>query len=91
MATADAMDTSAVVATRKMLKQKTVMNKGINGSTRIMDIADLNPQAADLLMEIGFHCMGCHMSMIETLEEGCIAHGMSEKDIKELIKRLNKK
>jgi hydroxylamine reductase len=51
----------------------------------------LNPEAADLLFDIGFHCIGCPMSMAETIEEGCMVHGMSKRDMNELLKRLNKK
>jgi hypothetical protein len=31
------------------------------------------------------------MAMEETIEDGCMAHGMSKKETEELIKQLNKK
>lgn len=85
-----AMDAVAVIEIWKM-KQEQLSKKEINEDTMVADILEINPSAADLLSYIGFHCMGCQMSMVETLGEGCRAHGMSDKEIKELIKRLNKK
>ena len=50
-----------------------------------------NPKAAEILLDTGMACIGCPMAMQETLEEGCLAHGMSNKDIDKLIKELNRK
>jgi hybrid cluster-associated redox disulfide protein len=48
------------------------------------------PESMNILFENGLHCIGCHMSAYETIEQGCLAHGMSNKQIDELIKELNK-
>lgn len=48
-------------------------------------------KVAVTLMESGLHCVGCVAAQFETLEEGCKAHGMSEKQIEELLKKLNSK
>ncbi len=50
-----------------------------------------NEKAATMLMERGISCLGCPMAMQETIEEGCLAHGMTEKEIDELIKKINEK
>lgn len=55
------------------------------------EILEKHPDAANVLFESGLHCIGCHMAMYETLEQGCLAHGMNKKQIDELIKKLNKK
>ena len=47
------------------------------------------PQAVPLLAQAGLHCIGCHVSAFETLEQGCKAHGMNGKEIAELVKRIN--
>ena len=73
-----------------MPKQKSVARKEITKDTSLAEIIYINPNAAELLFDIGLHCIGCSMSGMETLEEGCLAHGMSKKEINELIKRLNK-
>ena len=49
------------------------------------------PEAARLLLESGMHCIGCPMAMQESLEQGCLSHGMTEKQIDKLVKELNKK
>ena len=63
----------------------------ITAKTRLNEILIKKPEAAELLFESGLSCVGCPMAMMETIEEGCLAHGMTKKEINELIKRLNKK
>ena len=61
---------------------------------KTMTFAELlkkKPQAMNDLFEAGLHCIGCHMSAYETIEQGCLTHGMTKKEIDELIGRLNKK
>ncbi|MFQ5531669.1 MAG: DUF1858 domain-containing protein [Candidatus Nanoarchaeia archaeon] len=70
-----------------MIKRKT---QKITGKTKLSEILEKNPDAAEILFESGMACIGCPMSMQETLEMGCMAHGMSKKDINELVKKLNK-
>ncbi len=48
------------------------------------------PHLAEVLIESGLHCVLCSLSSIETLEEGAKAHGFSDKDIRMLIRKLNK-
>ncbi len=65
--------------------------KKINNKTKLSEIIQKHPDAAEVLFEAGLSCVGCPMAMEETLEEGCKAHGMGEKDIDELVRRLNGK
>ena len=74
-----------------MSKQKSVAKKEITKDTPLAEIIYINPKAPELLFDIGLHCIGCSMSGMETLEEGCLGHGMSKKEINELVKRLNAK
>jgi len=62
----------------------------ITGNTPLSRILHINPGASEELFDVGLHCMGCAFSGMETLEEGCMSHGMSQKEINALIKRLNK-
>ena len=64
--------------------------KKINKKTKLSEVFKTNDKAIKILMKEGFSCMGCPMAMQETIEEGCKAHGMNEKEIEELIKKLNK-
>jgi len=62
----------------------------ITKKTKLSELLGENEEAAELLMSSGMGCLGCPMAMQETLEEGCKAHGMTDKDISELVKKLNK-
>lgn len=46
------------------------------------------PEAVEVLMNEGMHCFGCAMASYETLEEGCLAHGL---DVNKVLKKLNKR
>lgn len=61
----------------------------INKNTKLCDILEKNPKAGEILMDAGMGCIGCPMAQQETLEDGCLAHGMEKKDIEKLIKELN--
>lgn len=52
----------------------------------IGQVLDIDRTTAPIMMEYGMHCMGCPFSMMETLEQGCAAHGT---DVAELVDRLN--
>jgi len=62
----------------------------ITKNTKLCEILEINPQAGEILMDAGMGCIGCPMAQQETLEDGCLAHGMDEKDIEKLIGDLNK-
>ena len=62
----------------------------ITSQTKLNKILEINPKSAELLFESGMMCCSCPMAQDETLEDGCKAHGMDDKEIDELIKKLNK-
>ncbi len=64
--------------------------KKITKKTKLSELTG-NEKATEILFECGLSCIGCPMAMQETIEEGCLAHGMSDKDINKLIEKLNKK
>ncbi len=63
----------------------------ITKKTKLSRILEENSKAAEILFEAGLSCIGCPMAQAETLEQGCLAHGMSKKEISELLKKLNEK
>ena len=65
--------------------------KQITKKTKLSEILKINPEAIEVLFDIGMHCIGCPAASMETLEDGCLAHGINKKEIDELIKKLNKK
>ena len=58
----------------------------INKQMSICEVLEIARPAAPIMMEYGMHCMGCPFSMMESLEQGCAAHGT---DADELVKKLN--
>ncbi len=58
---------------------------------KIGEIVAHFPEAINLMMEAGLHCVGCHVAAYETLEEGAKAHGLSDEEIKSLVDSINKK
>jgi len=62
----------------------------ITQKTKLSELLEKNPDAAEVLFEAGMGCVGCPMAMQETLEEGCKAHGMSKKKIGEIVEKLNR-
>lgn len=62
----------------------------ITKNTIMSDILEEKPESAKILMGAGMHCVGCPMAMQETLEDGCMAHGMNKKQIEKLVEELNK-
>lgn len=54
--------------------------------TQIGYILETAPEKADVLLEIGMHCLGCPASQMETIEEACAVHGI---DVNEVLEKLN--
>lgn len=63
----------------------------INKKMIIGDVAEKYPEAVEIMFKYGLHCIGCHVSPFETIEQGSLAHGLSEKQIDEMIKEMNRK
>lgn len=57
-----------------------------NKDTKIGEILEKAPDKAEILLEVGMHCLGCPASQMETLEEACSVHGI---DVEEVVKKLN--
>jgi hybrid cluster-associated redox disulfide protein len=63
----------------------------ITKNTKLNEILDAKGEkAAEILFKSGMGCVGCPMSQMESLEDGCKAHGMSDKEINEIVEKLNK-
>jgi len=67
----------------KPKKKKQVITKDIV----IGELIKKHPQAVEVLVKHGFHCIGCVISPYETLEAGAAVHGIP---IKPLLAEINK-
>ncbi len=64
----------------------------ITKDTNIASLLETHPHLMPVLMEkYNLHCVGCFAATFETLEQGAKAHGMSDKQIKNMVEDLNKK
>lgn len=39
------------------------------------------PTAEECFTEMGMHCLSCHLSPRETLEQACLTHGLNVDDL----------
>lgn len=62
----------------------------ITGSMTLGEAVSKYPRTMVVLFNYGMHCIGCHISAYETIEQGALAHGMSREDIKKMIEEMNK-
>jgi len=70
------------------MKNKAKITKDI----LILDLIEQNPALAEVLtQDYGLHCIGCMAASMETLEQGALAHGMTEDKIDKMVVKLNKK
>jgi len=58
----------------------------ISKNTTIGEALKLNPNAEEILMGFGMHCVHCPMSQMETLEEAGSVHGI---DVDLMVSKLN--
>ena len=58
----------------------------ITAEMTIADIMHKKPEAAQILMSHGMHCLGCAISSAESLSDAAQVHGI---DLNALLKELN--
>jgi len=60
--------------------------------TKDMTLGELvvkHPEAAQVMLKHGMHCIGCHMAAMETIAEGAAGHGITGKGLDKLIREMN--
>ena len=58
----------------------------ITENTLILDVVNINPKAAEILMSYGMHCLGCAMAHGETVAEAVAGH---QQNLEEILEKLN--
>ena len=58
----------------------------IDKNMTVGDILDLDRETAVYFLNMGMHCLGCHASRGETVEQACMVHGV---DADALVKEIN--
>jgi hybrid cluster-associated redox disulfide protein len=79
------------MVTKNNKKSSSKEKKGVKISKKdkIGDILSICPQSALLMSKYGLHCVGCAIGVSETLEDGCKAHFLQDKDVDLLVKEIN--
>ncbi|MBI2630118.1 DUF1858 domain-containing protein [Candidatus Pacearchaeota archaeon] len=60
----------------------------ITAKTKFSEVMKKYPETFEVFLNEGMHCFGCGLASMETIEQGCIAHGINPR---ELVKKLNEK
>ena len=47
------------------------------------------PEAAEVMLEYGLHCVGCFANAYDTVEIGAKVHGMSDEEIEKMLSDVN--
>ena len=53
------------------------------------DIVEKYPEAAEIMLAYGLHCVGCALNQFDTVEAGCRMHGMCDADIDAMVQKIN--
>lgn len=62
------------------------MANKITENTTIFEAIQINPNAGEILMSYGMHCLGCALAHGETVGEAAEVHGA---DLNEMLEKLN--
>jgi len=65
------------------------MNK-IDKKMTLGEVIQKYPETAKVMFNYGLHCIGCHVSAFETIEQGALSHGMGKEKLDEMLKEMNK-
>ncbi len=61
----------------------------VNKNMTLGEAIQKYPESAEIMMNYGLHCIGCHVATWETIEQGALSHGMSNKEIDKMVKDIN--
>lgn len=75
-------------ATKERIEGKQLITKDMP----ISEVVQKYPETAEVMFRHGMHCIGCHVSAFETVEQGAIAHGINvDKLMQDINKSVKKK
>jgi hybrid cluster-associated redox disulfide protein len=62
--------------------------KKVKKTDLIGDVINKFPEASIVMLSHGLNCANCGANKFETIEEGAIAHGLSEEEIMKIVKEI---
>ncbi len=72
------------------MKSKTQTQELISKDMLIGEVISKHPETASVMKSYGLHCVGCSANPFDTIESGCLIHGMSEETVDKLVVDINK-
>lgn len=61
----------------------------VTKDSNLGDLVKSYPQAAQVLLDYGLHCVGCFANAFDTIEMGARVHGMTDDEVEEMIGKVN--
>ena len=61
------------------------MENKVTAQTLVGEIVNQHPEAIEILLSIGMHCLGCPASQMESLEDACAVHGIPAQQVIDAI------
>jgi hybrid cluster-associated redox disulfide protein len=61
----------------------------VSRSSLLSEVSIRVPDAEEIILAYGLHCLGCGLNSLETVEQGCLGHGMSDDEVDSLVDELN--
>jgi len=61
----------------------------VNREDNIAAVISKYPEAAEVLMAFGLHCVGCFANTFDSVEAGCEIHGMGTPEVDEMLEEVN--
>jgi hybrid cluster-associated redox disulfide protein len=71
--------------------EKNMAENKINKDMTFGELLKKFPQAGPIIASYGLHCIGCHIAVDETIEQGTAAHGIDANTLNKMILELNEK
>jgi iron-sulfur cluster assembly protein len=72
------------------METKLLISKNMTIDQVFKDFPDKSQKLKQIMTNAGLNCGGCCSSDSETIEEGIMSHGMSQQDLDNLLRSLNK-
>ena len=64
------------------------MGREISKTMTFGELLSEYPQAGRVLAAKGLHCIGCHIAVSESVEDGARVHGLSDAEIDAMIEEI---
>ncbi len=61
----------------------------VHAGMTVGEVVEQFPEAVPIMLNFGLHCVGCHVSPWETLEQGAVGHGMPQEVFDKMLEAIN--